>query len=325
MSSEIVVGLERLEPMDVVPVAALHPALVYLASLAPDSVVAMRSALNQSARLLSAETCDYETLPWHLLRAPHLRALRSWLVENRSASTANKVLSAVRATLKVAWELNLIDTDSYHRAVAVKGAKAVKPEQATGRMLTAGEVHLLITPCVMDKTIMGVRDALIIILGLYGGMRGIEIVRMQVEHYERDRQRLRIEGKGHKERVLPLEQGMVWVIEDWLHVRGEHPGPLVNRVLKSGQRLEDGLSVDAVHDVVKKRGKKSGLKKFTPHDMRRTFISGLLDAGADLSIVQQLAGHSNASITASYDRRPERARRAAMNLRGVDYERRYDS
>lgn len=205
--SEIVVGLERLEPMDVVPAAALHPALVYLASLAPGSVVAMRSALDQSARLLSAEACDVETLPWHLLRAPHLRALRAWLVENRSASTGNKVLSAVRGTLKVAWELEQIDTESYHRAVAVKGIKNIKSEQATGRALNAGEVHLLFGACAADKTIAGVRDALILILGLYGGMRGIEIVRLQVDDYERDRQQLQIEGKAQNNGCCRWKKG----------------------------------------------------------------------------------------------------------------------
>ena len=82
VSAPLVEGLELLEPIYTVP-ASLHPALVYLASLSAGSQSAMRGALDLAARLLSVEQCDYETLPWHLVYAPHVRALRSWLLEHR--------------------------------------------------------------------------------------------------------------------------------------------------------------------------------------------------------------------------------------------------
>lgn len=116
---------------------------------------------------------------------------------------------------------------------------------------------------------------------------------------------------------------MIWALEDWLHVRGEHDGPLINRILKSGCRLEDGLSVQAIHDIVRRRWEQAGIAKFTPHDLRRTFAGDLMDLGADLSVVQALMGHANANTTVSYDRRGQRARRRAMQLRRVGYERRF--
>ena len=79
------------------------------------------------------------------------------------------------------------------------------------------------------------------------------------------------------------------------------------------------LNRRSVNLILRKRARVAGLQRFMPHDLRRTFISGLLDAGADLPTVSLLAGHRNFTTTALYDRRGERAKRAAIGLLAVPY------
>lgn len=83
--------------------------------------------------------------------------------------------------------------------------------------------------------------------------------------------------------------------------------------------LEGRLSDQGVLRMVAKRAKEAGIKSFSPHDLRRSFISDLIDGGADLVVVQQFAGHASVTTTARYDRRPEAAKRRAVGLVHVPY------
>jgi len=110
-------------------------------------------------------------------------------------------------------------------------------------------------------------------------------------------------------------------LNDWLSIRGDDLGALFNPVNKSGVIQYRRLTTDAVYCLLNKRADNAKISRFSPHDLRRSFISELLDRGADISTVQQLAGHADISTTAKYDRRGEAAKKKAIGLLHVPYTR----
>jgi integrase/recombinase XerD len=105
-------------------------------------------------------------------------------------------------------------------------------------------------------------------------------------------------------------------------VRGTEPGALFCPVTQTGQIIYRRMIGHAFHVICTKQARQAGVKQFTPHDGRRTFISDLLDAGADISLVQRLAGHANVNTTQRYDRRPEEMKKRAASLLHFPYVRR---
>jgi integrase len=120
-------------------------------------------------------------------------------------------------------------------------------------------------------------------------------------------------GKGGKARVVHLgtAEGVADLVA-WLKVRGDHDGALFQPVNRGGRIQRDRrLSGAAIGATVSRRAAAAGIEPVRAHDLRRSFIGDLLDAGVDLATVQQMAAHRSPLTTSNYDRRPARARRAA--------------
>jgi integrase len=310
-----------------------HPALVYLAQLSPGSRRTMRTALNTIAELLGVapvvqETSslrgrrEVETLlycDWASLRYQHTLALRTLLAERYKPATANKMLAALRRVLLEARRLGLMSPDDYAHATdiaAIKGS-SLPP----GRALTPGELTALMATCSADRTVAGPRDAALIALLSRGGLRRSEVAALDLLDYVSESGAITVRsGKGRKDRTTYLDGGAAAAIGDWLTVRGAVAGPLLCPVNKAGKITIRRLSDQAVLGALQKRAKQATVKGFSPHDLRRTFISDLLDAGADIATVQRMAGHASPETTSRYDRRGEATKRRAASLLHLAYE-----
>ncbi len=138
---------------------------------------------------------------------------------------------------------------------------------------------------------------------------------LEVSDYDPETGALIVRGKGNKERTGYIDDGAAEAMAAWLVVRGDDPGPLFCPITQTGQVVIRSMTDQAVYAILRSRAKKAKVRSFSPHDLRRSCVSDLLDAGVDIAVVQRFVGHANVTTTARYDRRGEHAKkRAAKSL-----------
>ena len=278
------------------------PSLAYLARLSPGSRAATISALKTLACRLAhhpfpVSRDPWGPFPWHRLDRTRTLALRAWLMEHYAPATVNRHLAALRGVLKEAWRAGLMDDAAYHRAADLPAVKASK--LPAGREVTREELRELFAELGAGEN--PERDRAILALLAGSGLRRAELAALQVEDVCLRTGEITVRaGKGRKERRGWLGPDGLELVREWADPEGF--GSLF------------GLTASGVYKMVVSAVARCDMPPATPHDLRRTFVSRLLEAGADLPTVQALAGHSDISTTARYDRRGERAKRKAAAL-----------
>ncbi|MBD2472816.1 tyrosine-type recombinase/integrase [Nostoc sp. FACHB-145] len=280
------------------PPLTQHPAIVYLSKLSPGSQPTMKHSLNLIAQLLTQNQADYLTLNWSGLRYKHTNYVRAALIKNYSPATVNRILCALRGVLKSALLLELINPIDYAHAVDIKSLKV--SQKGSGRVLSRDEIDALMHTCFSDLTPNGFRDAALIALLRGAGLRRAEVVGLELKDFYHHGE-IKIHSSHRRvERTVYLSKSAHAIVNDWIEIRTPRDGPLLCQVNKSGRVVHKRLTPQAVLFILHKRGEQAGIKPFSPHDLRRTFIWDLLNAGVDISTVQSLAGLSNPATTARY-------------------------
>lgn len=174
--------------------------------------------------------------------------------------------------------------------------------------------------CEEAVRIIGTRHAAVIAIMIGAGLRREEVTILNFEDYDSEHTKLIVRGKRSKQRTAYLGAGSRAALNDWLEIRGIDPGLLFLAVSKGGS-VSHGhrLTPQAIYDLLRSRAQRAGVQPLTPHDLRRTFVSKLLNAGVDIAIVAKKASHSNIQTTARYDRRPEEAKQSAAQLLQIPY------
>lgn len=254
---------------------------------------------------------------WALITRPDIQVIVESLKNKELApSTINTYLAALKGVAYEAWNMQLMDNDRY---ALIKGMRSVKGHRMPkGRALTTREIKALYAACQRDRTARGIRDAAIISVLLACGLRRAEVVSLDYEDIDFDLASLSVLGKGNKERVAFLADSSMEKLEEWIdEVRGEAPGPLFTRIRRFDDVTGDRLTNQSIQYILNTRREEAGIEnRFSPHDLRRTFASEMLNNGEDLITVKDAMGHSSISTTERYDHRGvERLKRASQRLK----------
>jgi site-specific recombinase XerD len=286
-----------------------HPVDSYLLRLSESSRRGMKIALRNTAEIASGQPVDPYEFEWAALQYTNTIQIREQVAKRFSLHTANYHLCALRGVLKECWRLQLMNHADYASAVDFNQIRGDHTD--AGRVLSLDELVKLFRVCQEDKTAAGVRDAAMLAI-LYGcGLRRAELVALDVTDYTDGV--LTVRGKGNRVRLAHVVNEAREFLEGWLKLRGIDQ-PIFVSINKVGKLGDAPLTTQSVYRILNHRASLAGIDALSPHDVRRSTATHLLERGVDLAVVQRMLGHKQLATTVIYDRRGEKAKKEAAGM-----------
>jgi integrase/recombinase XerC len=270
--------------------------LTYERNVSGNTVGAYRTDLESFIHFLCNDYFSMGRDQLDLRRVDHL-TIRSYLAHlgrrKLSRSSMARHLSALRSFFKYLMREGMVEANPA-RTVATP-----KREKQLPAVMQTAEVALLIEQADASTT-LGMRDRAFLELLYASGLRISELVGIDIDDFELRAKLVKVRGKGSKERIVPFGSKAEEAVRAWMEVRGElahDPDEQALFVNYRGQRITT-RSVRRLFDgYIRKAALRAGI---SPHTMRHSFATHLLNSGADLRGIQELLGHSSLSTTQKY-------------------------
>ena len=254
---------------------------------------------------------DFGQCDWKKLTYIDVLKFMKYQQETGLAHTSiNVTLSALKSVTFHCWQLSIIDTDTYLKIKTLKNIKGLRAP--AGRVLETIEITTIKDAIGNARDKRSIRDFAMFAISIGAGLRRRELMLLNIHDVQGSH--IVIHGKGNKVRQVLITPFTKAAIARWLkHHDGQANGALFVRIFNDGS-LGDRLGILSIHRTMQRIAKRAEINSFTTHDLRRTYATTLIDAGADKFAVQRLMGHSSLKTTEIYDRRGDRANDAAMEL-----------
>jgi len=213
--------------------------------------------------------------------------------EGLSNRTVARMLSAIKGFYRYLQRLELIEDNP---------ADFVDSPQYLHKLpdvLSLEEVEALLNSA--DENAQDKRDSCIIEFLYSCGLRVSELCALKLGDLSREARVIRVFGKGAKERLVPVGEQALRRLREYLPVRAECLSGKTDNNAVFLSRLGRPLSRVSIWSIVKKRAQKAGIqKKISPHSLRHSFATHLLNNGASIRSVQEMLGHADISTTEIY-------------------------
>ena len=224
--------------------------------------------------------------------------IRTWLVslvnDKLKAKSINRKLSTLKSFYKFLRKENVVQKNPLQKVVAPKIEKRLPV------FVEEKSMDNLLNKVQFTNDFAGRRDKLVIEMLYSGGFRRSEIINLLIANVNLNQWQTKVLGKGNKERIVPLNPMLKNMIENYLKERDtianatQHDFFFVNN---KGEKMSD----DFVYKLVKRYlNLVTTVEKRSPHVLRHSFATHLINEGADLNAIKELLGHSNLSATQIY-------------------------
>lgn len=245
------------------------------------------------------------------------KALTSGVLEQFVAMLQEKEYSTSTVSRKVATVrsfVNFLFAEGIVEHTLVDWLRQPKVGKRLPRTLSQEEMNQLLDLASIEQTPLGRRDRALLELLYATGMRASEVVNLSVDAVDLENGLVRCFGKGNKERIIPLHKEVCKVLQDYIDDGRlfllRDPAERILFVNRAGRPLtRQGLRF-----LVQNYAQAAGLGDWvTPHTLRHTFATHLLDGGAELREVQQFLGHASITTTQIYTEVSSRRKRDAYD------------
>jgi integrase/recombinase XerC len=222
--------------------------------------------------------------------------IRSWIVllvdHKLSNRSINRKISSLKSFYKYLQKIKLIDVNP------LANHKALKTSRKIQIPFSASEVNTVLSSFSIDHSFEANRDRLIVELFYSTGMRRAELINLRMNSVNFAEKQIKVIGKRNKERLIPLLPSVIKSLESYIKVR-----ELINSpdsflfITQKGNKVYETLVYRVINNYFSRVSSK--LKK-SPHILRHSFATHLLNEGADLNSVKELLGHSSLASTQVY-------------------------
>lgn len=226
--------------------------------------------------------------------------IRTWIIsiledEKLQATSVNRKISCLRSFYKYLIRNELVAKNPMAKISSLKTKKKLP------LFIERDQMENLFEKIEFGDDLIGVRDKLMVELLYCTGMRRAELIGLRTDHFNRSNQEVKVLGKRNRERIIPLSPQMCRSIEEYRGMLVSEPYAValpINLIVDdNGHQMAEGFVYRKVNKylrLVTTIGKKS------PHILRHTFATHMLNSGADLNAIKELLGHANLSATQVY-------------------------
>ena len=212
-------------------------------------------------------------------------------ISGLSPSTVGRIVSAVRGFYK------FLLMDGHIKKHPAEDLDIPKKGFYLPKFMNEEEVEKLLSQPDVSKEI-GLRDRAIMEMMYASGLRVSEAANIQIDDIDIDAGILTCKGKGNKERKVPIGKSAVEWLKAYLSKRRKHEHIKLSNLFVSS--ANQPISRHTIYEVIKEYAEKAGLKNVSPHTLRHSFATHLVQRGADSRSVQAMLGHADISTTQIY-------------------------